>query len=375
MISSLLDLVPRIPSMDIELYRFSRPTDPTVMDIASTASASLGKPEPLALAETKGGEDGPPAPKPDPDGGRVQLDGSIVHHSRRTERLRKKLLKKQNRPLPVLSSILDLPYELLVEILSMVYPSDLVRLSRTNKSLRGFIAQEESTLARKIIAWRYPCLEKCYRLPVSLEEVEPRYRAALQDPARLGFLKRPFQHVMPLDPNVVCTCLTCQLRWNALCLAVDFAHFQGHLERGEPMPIIERGRNPAWNQKLVRANAEVVSRAMREPIWYACILEAHLDSTVRAIKRNSENKGNRRRRFRMTREDETAGTDLFLERSGPPTVDFPFHRDNYYLLEAYLPNRGWNGDEGRWMYMDARQHDADVGRLYVWYERQRQQAA
>ena len=138
--------------------------------------------------------------------------------------------------------------------------------------------------------------------------------------------------------------------------------------------MIERGRNPAWSQKLVKANAEVVSRAMREPIWYACILEAHLGSTVRAIRRHSENKGNKRRRFRMTKEDERAGTDVFLERSGPPTVDFPFHRDNYYLLEAYLPNRGWNGDEARWMYMDARQHDVDVARLAEWYGRQRQQA-
>lgn len=217
-------------------------------------------------------------------------------------------------------------------------------------------------------------MEKCYRLPVPLEQVRPCFRPALQDPGRLGFLRRPFQHVMLPDPDTICTCLTCQLRWNALCLAVDFAHFQGHLDRGDPMPVIERGRNPEWNQKLVRANAGVVSRAMREPIWYACILEAHLSSTVRSIRRHSENKGNKRRRFRMTKEDERAGTDLFLERSGPPTVDFPFHRDNYYLLEAYLPNRGWNGDEARWMYMDARQHDVDVARLAEWYERQKQQA-
>jgi hypothetical protein len=341
----------------------------------AVVSLSLDKPEPLPPVDAGGVEAGPIISKVDQDGERVKLDGGLVRHSRRTERLRKKQLKKQNRPSPVFSNILDLPYELLIEILSMVYPSDLVRLSRTNKSLQNFIAQEEHTLAKKIIKWRYPCLEKCYRLPVSLEEVEPRFRPALRDPGRHGFLKRPFQHVLLPDPNVICTCLTCQLRWNALCLAVDFAHFQGHLDRGDPMPVIERGRNPVWNQKLVRANAEVVSRAMREPIWYACILEAHLNSTVRSIRRHSENKGNRRRRFRMTKEDEHAGTDLFLERSGPPTVDFPFHRDNYYLLEAYLPNRGWNGDEGRWMYMDARQHDVDVARLAEWYERQRQQAA
>lgn len=141
------------------------------------------------------------------------------------------------------------------------------------------------------------------------------------------------------------------------------------------MPMIPRGRNPAWNQRLIKANAEVVSRAMHEPLWYACILEAHLKATVRSIKRHSENKGNRRRRFRMTKEDEQSGTDAFLERSGPPTVDFPFHRDNYYMLEAYLPNRGWNGDEGRWMYMDAGQHDADVAMTARWHRMRKEQEA
>jgi hypothetical protein len=340
------------------------------MDVASPA-VSLGKPEPLPPVDIGGV--GPVVTKLDPDGERVKPDGGLILHSRRTERLRKKQLKKQNRPSSEVRSILDLPYELLMEILSLVYPSDLIRLSRTNKSLQDFIAQEEHILARNIIRRRYPCLEKCFRLPVSLEEVDAKFRSALQNPERHGFLKRPYQHVMSPDPNILCTCLTCQLRWNSLCLAVDFAHFQGHLDRGDPMPMIPRGRNPAWNQKLVKANAEVVARALREPIWYACILEAHLKSTVRSIKRHSENKGNRRRRFRMTKEDEHAGTDLFLERSGPPTVDFPFHRDNYYMLEAYLPNRGWNGDEDRWMYMDARQHDNDVAMLARWYQRQKEE--
>jgi hypothetical protein len=353
-------------------------TAPHIMEVPASESTTAGcvaETEPLSPVDTStdGTDINPIIVKVDPKDERVKPDGGLIRRSRRTERLRKKQIKRENRPLPEFRTIVDLPYELLMEILSLVLPTDLVRLSRTSKSLHQFIADEEENLARNIIRWRYPCLEKCYRLPVPLEEVQPCFRAALQDPGRHGFLKRPFQHVMLPDPSVICTCLTCQLRWNALCLAVDFAHFQGHLDRGDPMPMIERGKNPVWNQKLVKANAEVVLRAMQEPIWYACILQAHLESTVRAIKRHSENKGNRRRRFRMTREDERAGTDLFLERSGPPTVDFPFHRDNYYLLEAYLPNRGWNGDEGRWMYMDARQHDVDVARLAEWYERQKQQ--
>jgi hypothetical protein len=68
----------------------------------------------------------------------------------------------------------------------------------------------------------------------------------------------------------------------------------------------------------------------------------------------------------MTTEDELAETDLFLDRSGPPTVDFPFHRDNYYMLEAYLPNRAWNGEDQRWMYMPADQHDRDIAYLLKW---------
>jgi hypothetical protein len=305
---------------------------------------------------------------------RVRPDGGLMLYSRRTERLRKKQLKKQHKSSAEMRTFLDLPYELFVEILSLVYPSDLVRLSRVNKPLREFIAQEERILARNIIRWRYPCLEKCLRLPILLDTMDSSTRQVLQNPDRLGFLKNQYNHVQSPNHNYVCTCLTCTLRWNSLCLAVDFAHFQDDLDRGHPMPIILRGRNPLWNQQLLTANAEVVIRALREPLWYGCILEAHLKSTVRSIKRHSENKGNRRRRFRMTKQDEQAGTDLFLERSGPPTVDFPFHRDNYYMLEAYLPNRGWNGDEKRWMYMPADQHDTDVAMIIRYNQLRREKA-
>ena len=99
-------------------------------------------------------------PKVDPADERVKPDGGLVLHSRRTERLRKRQLKRQSRPLPELRTILDLPYELLMDILSRVYPSDLVRLSRANRSIHDFIAQEELTLAKHIIRWRYPCMEK-----------------------------------------------------------------------------------------------------------------------------------------------------------------------------------------------------------------------
>ncbi|KAB5576082.1 hypothetical protein GE09DRAFT_614676 [Coniochaeta sp. 2T2.1] len=338
------------------------------MDITS-AHVSLGDPVPLPPVDTERVKhigvqtDLPELPKADPDDERVKPDGGLVVHSRRSERQRKKQLKRQNRPAPEFRHMFDLPYELLRKILTLLYPSDIIRLSRTNKSLKQFIDQEEATLARNIIRWRYPCLEQCFRLPVSLEDMEPSSRPALLNPDRHRFLKRGFEHVLVPDLKVVCTCFTCLLRWNSLCLAVDFAHFQGHLDRGEPMPEIPRGKKPVWNQKLLKANADVVNKAMAQPLWYACILEAHLKSTVRSIKRHSENQGNRRQRFRMTKEDQQAGTDLFLESKGPPTMDFPYRRDNYYMLEAYLPNRGWDGEKGRWMYMDAFQHDRDVAMI------------
>lgn len=68
----------------------------------------------------------------------------------------------------------------------------------------------------------------------------------------------------------------------------------------------------------------------------------------------------------MTHDDVRSETDSFLERSGPPSLDFPYHRDNYYMLEAYLPNRGWNSTEARWMYAPAVQHEIDVQFVVNW---------
>jgi len=71
----------------------------------------------------------------------------------------------------------------------------------------------------------------------------------------------------------------------------------------------------------------------------------------------------------MEEVEAASGFDGFLGRSGPPSLDFPFHRDNYYMLEAYLPNRGWNAELRRWMYVPGSQHDVDVGFIGRWAER------
>lgn len=187
--------------------------------------------------------------------------------------------------------------------------------------------------------------------------------------------RRPYQHIKTLDPRSVCRCLTCVLRWNVLCLTVDFAHWQGVLDAGDVLPVIPRGRQPEWNRNLLDAHAAVVEKALlastnssrlASKLWHAVILEAHLDSTVRSTRHHRANKFNKQPHFLMTDQDATSGTDAFLHAHGPPSVDFPFMRDNYYMLEAYLPNRSWFGEEGRWGYMPAEQHEKDIEVIRRW---------
>jgi hypothetical protein len=296
--------------------------------------------------------------------------------SKRTERRRKKIEKKINCPTRSVSPLLNLPYEILVFILGLLQPSDLLLLRGVNQSLQMIIDAEEAALARRIIALRYPCLAKCFRLPALLSSVDAALVNVLQRRAASASSQassmasksgtRSFQHIQLPDPTLICTCLTCHLRWNCLCLIVDFAHWQRNLDVGEPIPMIARGRAPTWNAQLVAAHAQKVRRALSSPLWYARLLEVHLASTTTSIRRHELNKGNRRRRFRMTEEDTRSGTDDFLQRNGPPTMDFPFHRDNYYMLEAFMPNRSWIGDLEAWVYMPADQHDRDLAILAKW---------
>jgi hypothetical protein len=314
-------------------------------------------------------------PKPLTDSDRVLQDGSLIRKSKRLARQQKKAaVKASKKPSHSPNPLLDLPYELLTSILHLLLPADLLRLTRVSRPLHSFINQESDSLARRVIRERYPVLEKCLRLPILLAELGDEEKSALLREERLQFVrKQAYSHVQSPDPAVLCTCLTCVLRWNSLTLVIDFAHWQGHLHRGDPIPMIPRGQNPEWNRALLAKHAAVVHKAITSPLLYACILQAHLASTVGSIRRHAQNKGNQRRRFRMSGEDERSGTDGFLSRSGPPTVDFPFHRDNYYMLESYLPNRGWNGEEGRWMYMPETQHDTDVGMVVRFYRRRREE--
>ncbi|KAF2433652.1 hypothetical protein EJ08DRAFT_607448 [Tothia fuscella] len=301
----------------------------------------------------------------------VDTTAAIPLNSKRTQRQKKKQQKK-DKAHKELATLLDLPSELFMTVLGYSRPSDVFVLSRVSKDLREFILYQEATITREIIDCRYLALSKCFPLPIPLERVDKNVHPAMLSEERqtmLNLHKKPYQHIKPPDPQALCTCLTCMLAWNNLCLVVDFAFWQGNLDRGEPITIIARGKYPEWNQKLVSDNATIVTKALDSPLYYARLLEEHLRSTINSARRHGNNKGNKRRRFRMTSDDAASETDCFLERSGPPSMDFPFHRDNYYMLEAYLPNRGWNQEQQRWMYIPASQHDRDVEHVKAWAAR------
>ncbi|KAK7995058.1 hypothetical protein PG990_013831 [Apiospora arundinis] len=329
---------------------------------------------------------------------------ALTLRSKKTERAQKRQQLKAKKPKPTPKGpLLDLPYELLLEILYLLRPSDVFNLRRAAKGYDNFITSEESRIAQQIVSWRYSCLVQCFRLPVLIRDMQNEEKvseynkkhhggngseeddgidivAILQSSERqdrLGIHKRPNNHFPPPDPAEVCTCLTCVLRWSALCMIVDFAHWQATLDKFEPLPSWARNEPvPEWNQQLLARNAAVVRKALSirgssltgevGGLWHARLLEAHLDSTVRANRRQAANKGNKRRRFEMTSKDAAAGTDAFLQRKGPPTIDFPFHRDNYYMLEAFLPNRTWIADREGWVYVPATQHDSDIQQVKRW---------
>ncbi|KAG4437319.1 hypothetical protein IFR05_007215 [Cadophora sp. M221] len=307
----------------------------------------------------------------------IDTTAAIPLHSKRTERRQKKRHLKEKASKQH-ATLWDLPSELVTDILSLLRPSDIFRLLRVNHPLREFVLQEEARLCRKIVAKRYAVLSQCFPLPSLLENVDEEIHPAMLSDERQAIMnihKRPYQHIQPPDKHLICTCLTCMLAWNNLNLVVDFSHWQRNLDQGEPIPMIARGGAPLWNRKLTAVNAEVVQKALRSKLWYTRILESHLKSTVGSIHRHGNNKGNKRRRFQMSVEDVKAETDCFLERSGPPSLDFPFHRDNYYMLEAHLPNRGWNAEFSEWRYMPASQHDRDIEFVKSWAKRRSEAAA
>jgi hypothetical protein len=300
-------------------------------------------------------------------------------HSKRIERQQKKKTKR-DRKRDAVVNLAKLPTELLLECLKLLQPGDVLNFGIVNRRFRSLVGANANVIGDSIIRQRYTLLVQCFPLPKLLASLDAHTQALLLEESRqrwLGLHSKPYQHVQPPNPHIVCTCLTCLMTWNNLGVALDFAHWQKNLDMYEPIPIIPRGQNPAWNQQLVRHNASIATAALSNSLWHARILEVHLDSTIRSIRRQAKNKGNKRKHVDMTEEDVALGTDAFLAKPGPPALEFPYHRDNYYMLyalslsticicmltlvsEAYLPNRFWKKQQERWLYIYAGQHEKDL---------------
>ena len=90
-------------------------------------------------------------------------------HSKKTVRLERKQQKKSQRKVHSdIKSFLDLPGELLVEVLSHLRPSDLFSVLRVSSFSRDFILENEVGIATSLKQRRYWVLNQCFPLPVSL---------------------------------------------------------------------------------------------------------------------------------------------------------------------------------------------------------------
>jgi hypothetical protein len=287
---------------------------------------------------------------------------ALTLKNKKTERMkRKNATRKQKRDAIV--NLTKLPTELVLESLKYLRPCDVLDFSRVNRRFHSLVGANAKVIGDAIIARRYSILTKCLPTPRLLADVDPAIQTLLTDAARqkqLSIHNRPYQHIQPPDPHQLCTCLTCILTWNNLGLVLDFAHWRHHLDSGIPIPIIPRGQTPEWNKDLVARNARIARKAVESPLWHAAILQRHLESTVHAIRRHSKNRGNKRLHVDMTDTEAAEETDAFLAKHGPPSLEFPYQRDEYYMLEAYLPNRWWKKQDAYWFYTINGQHERDL---------------
>ncbi|KAI4935696.1 uncharacterized protein J4E92_002987 [Alternaria infectoria] len=259
---------------------------------------------------------------------------ALTLKNKKTERMKRKNATRQQKR-DAIVNITKLPTELILETLKYLRPHDVLEFSFVNRRFHSIVEANANVIGDAIIARRYNILIKCLPTPRLLSDVDAPIQTLLIDPARqkqLSIHNRPYQHIQSPDPHQLCTCLTCILTWNNLGLVLDFAHWQNHLDTGTPIPIIPRGQSPEWNQELVARNARIARKAVDNSLWHAAILERHLESTTRAIRRHSKNRGNKRVHVEMTEAEAAEETDAFLAKHGPPSLEFPYQRDEYYML-------------------------------------------
>lgn len=292
----------------------------------------------------------------------------LALHSRKLDRQQRKGRKRAEKAAAKRgqAALHLLPVELILDIISYLKPSDVFTVASTCKSLRDQVIMWREVIANSIIDHRFTNLARSFPRPKRLAEVDEKYHSALQSELRqqkLQIHRRPYQHIQSHEPNKLCSCLTCVLLWNNLCLIVDFHHWQARLDDRsikQPITPIPRGENPEWNTKLVYRNSLIVRRALKDSLWYARILEAHLDTIVRTMRRwQRYPRDQSKPDYKMTKEEAASGIDAFLGRRGQQTIEFPYRRDVYFHLEAYMPNRRWDHEKQAWRYVYAGSHERD----------------
>jgi hypothetical protein len=305
--------------------------------------------------------------KPIDDEPLVDTTAALPLRSKKILRLKRKAVDKQKKAAqrPPVTNLMDLPPELLQEVFGYLCASDIFRLLLVGRPVHAFVLDHENAIARDIIRRRYWVLARCFPLPVAFENVDPSARSALLSDRMQNMLqihKKPYQHVKGIDPHKICTCLSCVLAWNNLNAVLDLSHWQKNLNEREPIPMIPRGTTPEWNTQLLDKHTAVVEKAMTSRHCYARILEKHLRTTIETISRTIRGKKTMhpRRLYHLTHQEAAKETDEFLERGGPPSYEFPWHRDNYYGLEAYVPNRKWAKEQEKWLYYAEGLHERDL---------------
>ena len=297
----------------------------------------------------------------------VDTTAALPLRSKKTLRLKRKIADKQMKAAqrPPVTNLMDLPPELLQEVFGYLRASDVILLLRVSHSVHDCVLDHEKAITRDIIRRRYWVLSRSFPVPVAFKDVDPSARPALLSDGRQDMLqihKKPYTHVKGIDPHSICTCMSCVFAWNNLCLILDLAHWQKNLNEREPIPMIQRGTAPEWNRKLLDKHASVVEKAMTSRLCYARILEKHLRTTIETISRTIRGKKTMhpRRLYHFTPPEAAKEIDEFLERMGPPSYEFPWHRDNYYGLEAYVPNRKWSKEQEKWLYYADGLHERDL---------------
>ncbi|KAI6909205.1 hypothetical protein KC318_g8445 [Hortaea werneckii] len=322
----------------------------------------------------------------DDDAPLVDHTAPLAKNSKKTKRLLKQQQKRQEKASSKVRNFLELPAELLQEVLGHLRPTDIIRVSQLNHATKNFIQEQEGAIAKDVMDRRYWVLRRCLPLPVYFEQVDQASKQALLNPSwqeKTAINRKPYQHIKTIDPEKVCSCPSCLLAWNNLNVVLDLAHFQWNLNHREPIPMIPRGTNPDWNIQLTDQHARIVQKAMDSPLAYAALLQTHLNTITGTLLRQTRPAGMAQKQplhrhskravplpaktvhpnllYYLTEHDAMREDDEFLEREGKPSYEFPYHRDNYYNLLAYVPNRKWNKEEQRWVYYAQSFHERDLG--------------